>query len=229
MKEIILDTETTGLDPKEGHRIIEIGLLEVKNKVLTGRKFHKYVNPQRDIPMAAYKVHGISREFLEDKPLFEDIVDEFLEFISGGMLVIHNAAFDMKFINHELSLLMRPSLDMSLVTDTLSMARKAFPGAKVNLDALCKRLKIDNSHRTFHGALLDAEILYEVYVELSGGRQNSLSIAFAQEKANKDANALKKIDEKEVKPIIDTHLIYPTTQETKMHQNLLQKIPGNIW
>lgn len=175
-REIILDTETTGLDPNSGHRIIEIGALEMYNRVLTGNKFHFHINPERDVPLEAYKIHGISTEFLRDKPLFADIAEDFINFIEGTKLVIHNAPFDIKFLNHELSRVGIASLDMLNVIDTLPIARKKFPGAKVNLDALCKRFKIDNSSRTFHGALLDCELLAEVYVELTGGRQASFDL-----------------------------------------------------
>src|ERR1700677_2124379 len=182
MREIILDTETTGLDPKAGHRLVEIGMLEMHNKSLTGKKFHFYLNPQRDMPMEAYRIHGLSSEFLADKPLFADIADDLLDFIQDTKLVIHNAVFDMKFINHELSLLDKPSIDMLNVIDTLAIARRAFPGAKTNLDALCRRFRVDNSSRKFHGALLDAELLSEVYVELMGGRQTSFSISLKEKK-----------------------------------------------
>lgn len=176
IREIVLDTETTGLDPKNGHRIVEIGAVEMVNKIRTGREFHCYINPQRNMPFDAYQIHGISSEFLKDKPLFEDIADEFIKFIESGILVIHNAAFDIKFLNYELGLLKKPSLQFSEVVDTLSIARKLFPGLKVNLDALCKKFKINNTDRLLHGALKDARLLAEVYVELSGGRQVSLSI-----------------------------------------------------
>lgn len=172
-REIILDTETTGLSPKDGHRIIEIGALEMIDKVLTGEKFHFYINPERDIPEEAYKIHGISSQFLQDKPIFQDVVDEFLHFIKDGILVIHNAPFDIKFLNYELSLLKQSSLELDKTIDTLLIARKVFPGARVNLDALCRRFKIDNSSRQYHGALKDAELLSEVYIELTGGRQTS--------------------------------------------------------
>lgn len=177
IREIILDTETTGLSPKGGHRIVEVGAMEMVNKVLTGKKFHYYVNPQRDMPNEAYRVHGISSEFLQDKPLFSEIADEFMDFIEGGKLVIHNAPFDIKFLNHELSLVNKPSLELSDAIDTLIIARKTFPGAKVNLDALCRRFKVDNSSREYHGALKDAVLLAEVYVELTGGRQVSFSMS----------------------------------------------------
>lgn len=219
MREIILDTETTGLDPKLGHRIIEIGLLEVKNKVLTGEKFHVYINPQREVSIDAYKVHGISNEFLADKPIFSEIAEEFLDFIRDAKLVIHNAAFDMKFINHELSLLGKASIDNNLVTDTLAIARKMFPGAKVNLNALCKKFKIDNSARKFHGALLDAELLYEVYIELAGGRQNSFMIMNQQmsvEARHIDATSYDK----------SVAIILPTKEELTMHSMLMERVRG---
>ena len=156
IREIVLDTETTGLNPQDGHRIVEIGALEMVNKVLTGKKFHFYINPERDMPSEAYRIHGISSEFLKDKPVFKEIAKEFLDFIEDGKLVIHNAPFDIKFLNYELSLVNLPSLELSEAIDTLIIARKNYPGARVNLDALCRRFKIDNSSRDFHGALLDA-------------------------------------------------------------------------
>jgi len=176
IREIILDTETTGLSPKDGHRIVEIGALEMVNKVLTGKQFHYYINPERSMPNEAYRVHGISEEFLKDKPLFQDVVEDFLEFIKEGSLVIHNAPFDIKFLNHELSLVNKAPLELLNAIDTLPIARKKFPGARASLDALCKRFKVDNSARQLHGALKDAELLAGVYVELTGGRQTSFSL-----------------------------------------------------
>lgn len=223
MREIILDTETTGLDPKAGHRIIEIGMIEMRGRVLTGEKFHFYLNPERDVPMEAYNIHGISTEFLLDKPFFKDIASDFLSFIEGAKLVIHNASFDMKFINHELSLIGFPSLDMSNVIDTLMLARKKFPGAKANLDALCKRFKIDNSSRNFHGALLDAKLLSEVYIELMGGRQESFVIGMKDNE---------QVDFKIDNPAIDLNIpvIKPDAEELARHTLLLeQKISGSIW
>jgi len=224
MREIKLDTETTGLDPKSGHRIVEIGMLEMNNKILTGNKFHFYINPERDMPLEAYRIHGISTEFLQDKPIFSSLVDDFIEFIDGGTLVIHNAAFDMKFINHELSLVGKPSIDMTSVVDTLAMARRIFPGAKASLDALCKKFKIDNSSRTFHGALLDAELLSEVYVELTGGRQVSFSIDL------KEAITASKYDISSTScGKIDTLVLKPSADEMTDHARLLQKIPQALW
>ncbi|MCP3674830.1 MAG: DNA polymerase III subunit epsilon, partial [Gammaproteobacteria bacterium] len=166
MRQIVLDTETTGLEPKQGHRIIEIGCVEMIDRKLTGNHYHQYINPQRAVDEGAIEVHGISNEFLADKPLFIDIVDDFLQYINGAELVIHNASFDVGFINNELLLAEKESsnsyehvADICTILDTLSMARKLHPGQKNNLDALCRRYGTDNSHRDLHGALLDAEIL----------------------------------------------------------------------
>ncbi len=171
MREIVLDTETTGLDPFDGHRIVEIGAVELMNHMPTGRTYHQYINPQRSMPTEAFQVHGLGDEFLSDKPLFAAVADEFLSFIGDARLVIHNASFDMKFLNAELGWCKRVKLPMTQALDTLAIARKRFPGAPSSLDALCRRFSIDNSSRTLHGALLDSEILAEVYLELIGGRQ----------------------------------------------------------
>jgi len=171
MREIVLDTETTGLDPNTGDRIVEIGGVELYNHVATGRTYHQYINPERDMPQEAFQVHGLSEEFLRDKPVFKLIGQEFLDFIGDAKLVIHNASFDMKFLNAELRWMGLPELPWEQAIDTLAIARKRFPGAQVSLDALCRRFSIDNSARTLHGALLDSEILAEVYLELIGGRQ----------------------------------------------------------
>jgi len=174
MREIVLDTETTGLDPEDGHRIVEIGAVELINHIATGRVLHLYINPERDMPEDAFAIHGISTEFLSDKPTFADIVDEFLEFIGDARLVIHNARFDIKFLDYELRRCGRPELGMGRALDTLALCRKQLPGAASSLDALCRRFGIDNSSRTKHGALLDSELLAEVYLELVGGRQPDL-------------------------------------------------------
>ena len=218
IREIILDTETTGLDPKDGHRIVEVGALEMINKVITGNKFHYYINPERQMPPEAYRIHGISSEFLKDKPLFKDIANEFINFIQNGKLVIHNAPFDMKFLNYELTLLNLPSLELSEVIDTLPIARRAFPGARANLDALCKRFKVDNTNRQFHGALKDAYLLSEVYVELSGGRQVSFSL--------KEKNNDKIISEQEMEYMVKGNkvVIIPTDQELNAHNIFLLKL-----
>jgi len=183
MRQIILDTETTGLEPEEGHRIIEIGCVEMIDRKLTGNHYHQYINPQREVDEGAIEVHGISNDFLSDKPLFIDIVDDFLQYIKGAELVIHNAPFDVGFINHELTLAEKEIsvrydrvADICTVLDTLLLARKLHPGQKNTLDALCKRYGTDNSHRDLHGALLDAEILSDVYLLMTGG-QTSLSLS----------------------------------------------------
>jgi DNA polymerase-3 subunit epsilon len=177
MREIVMDTETTGLDPYDGHRIVEIGGVELHNHVPTGRTYHQYINPQRDMPQEAFNVHGISEEFLRDKPLFSDIAQAFLDFVGDAKLVIHNASFDMKFLNAELKWVGKPLLPDNQALDTLAIARKRFPGSPASLDALCRRFGIDNSNRTLHGALLDSEILADVYLELIGGRQPDFALS----------------------------------------------------
>ena len=177
-RQIVLDTETTGLDPSQGHRIIEIGCVEIVNRRLTQNHWHHYLNPDREIDAGAFDVHGISTEFLQDKPRFSELADDFLDYIRGAELIIHNAPFDVGFLNHELSLLEedRPRIaDLSRILDTLVMARQMHPGQKNNLDALCRRYEIDNSARTLHGALLDSEILADVYLLMTGG-QTALSL-----------------------------------------------------
>lgn len=176
MRELVMDTETTGFKPEEGDRLVEIGAVELWNHVPTGKTYHQYINPMRDMPEDAFKVHGLSEEFLSDKPVFKDVAQDFLDFIGNDRLVIHNAAFDMKFLNAELGWLNRPPLPMSQALDTLAIARKKFPGSPASLDALCRRFGIDNSNRVLHGALLDSEILAEVYLELIGGRQPDFAL-----------------------------------------------------
>lgn len=171
MREIVLDTETTGLEPEEGHRIVEIGALELINHMPTGRHFHEYINPERPMPQEAFEVHGLGGEFLRAKPPFAHIAQHLIDFLADAKLVIHNAAFDMKFLNAELERLNLPPLPWERAVDTLAIARRKFPGAPASLDALCRRFNIDNAQRTLHGALLDSEILAEVYLELIGGRQ----------------------------------------------------------
>ena len=165
MREVVMDTETTGLDPFSGDRVVEIGGVELLNHLPTGRVYHQYINPERDMPQEAFEVHGLSSEFLSDKPVFKRIGQEFLDFVDGAKLVIHNAAFDMKFLNAEFEWCGLPKLPMSQALDTLAIARGRFPGAQNSLDALCRRFGIDNSAREKHGALLDSEILAEVYLE----------------------------------------------------------------
>lgn len=177
MREIVMDTETTGLDPMTGDRIVEIGGVELFNHLPTGKVYHQYINPERDMPQEAFDVHGLSIDFLRDKPVFAEIAQEFLDFVGDAKLVIHNASFDMKFLNAELIWCDKQRLPMSQAIDTLDIARKRFPGAQNSLDALCRRYGIDNSARTKHGALLDSEILAEVYLELIGGRQPDFALS----------------------------------------------------
>lgn len=223
MRQIILDTETTGLDPKQGHRLVEIGCLEVFNYIPTGRVFQVYINPKRDMPVEAFNVHGLSEEFLKDKPLFSDIIDDFLDFIEDCPLVIHNAQFDMKFINHELKSIGKPGIDLNRTIDTLQIARRKFPGAQASLDALCRRFKVDNSTRAKHGALLDAELLAEVYLELCGGRQPDLILP--NQTATPFEDGAVQIQAAALKP--RPH--HPSLAELEQHGRLVQKLMNPIW
>jgi DNA polymerase-3 subunit epsilon len=180
MREIVLDTETTGLDPANGDRLVEIGAIEIVNQVMTGAQFHVLVNPEREIPDDAFRIHGHSTAVLREKPLFSVVVDEFLQFVGKDRLIIHNAEFDMRFINWELQLAGRPQIPFERVIDTLALARRKHPGAPNGLNALCDRYRIDRSRRIKHGALLDAELLVEIYTELTGGRQKSLLLSYAE-------------------------------------------------
>jgi len=218
MRQIVLDTETTGLDPRQGHRIIEVACIEMVNRRLTGHHLHKYINPERDIDEGAQAVHGISLEFLADKPKFADIADEFLEFINGAELIIHNAAFDIGFLNAELRRLDRVPVETlcSGVTDTLKMAKELHPGKRNSLDALCERYEIDNSSRTLHGALLDTELLADVYLAMTRG-QNTLMIE-PEELPRGHRGASGRPDRK---PLIVQRA---TDEELAEHQRLLQII-----
>jgi DNA polymerase-3 subunit epsilon len=190
MREIVLDTETTGLDPENGHRIVEIGCVELLNAIPTGETFHAYIDPGRDMPEVAFRVHGISTEFLAGKPVFANIAADFLKFASGARIVAHNAEFDMRFLNAELALLGIAAIASDRVIDTLALARRKYPGAANSLDALCARYGIDTSRRTKHGALLDAGILAEVYAELTGGRQAALVFTHGAASAGPGAASL---------------------------------------
>jgi DNA polymerase-3 subunit epsilon len=222
MREIILDTETTGLDPSLGHRVIEIGCIEVINKIKTGKFFHRYINPRRDVPEEAFKIHGISAEFLKDKPFFEDIHQEFLDFVRDSSLVIHNALFDMKFINYELQRINKNLLLDLKIIDTLLLARKKFPGSPASLDALCKRFNISLESRTKHGALLDSELLYDVYVELLGGSQSELILKSHMQNANLANLNVNKTS-------IKYRQFLPNEEENLLHQKLLSKIANPVW
>jgi DNA polymerase-3 subunit epsilon len=177
MREIVLDTETTGLDPLRGDRLVEVGCVEMINRMPTGQTFHRYMNPEREMAAEAFAVHGLSTAFLADKPFFHEVVEDFLAFIGDAPLVIHNASFDISFINAELDRIKRPPIPRDRLVDTLLLARRKHPGVSNRLDDLCSRYAIDNSHRTKHGALLDAELLAEVYVDLIGARQSQLILA----------------------------------------------------
>ncbi|WP_300056767.1 DNA polymerase III subunit epsilon [uncultured Roseobacter sp.] len=179
MREVVLDTETTGFDPETGDRIVEIGAVELQGHIATGKTYHQYINPERSMPDEAFQVHGLGDDFLRDKPKFAEVGKSFLEFIGDAKLVIHNAAFDIKFLNAELKWMGLPQIPWDQAIDTLEIARKRFPGSPASLDALCRRFNIDNSERTLHGALLDSEILAEVYLELIGGRQPDFGLSTA--------------------------------------------------
>lgn len=225
LREIVLDTETTGLDPNSGHRLVEIGCVEVVDRVRTGEVFHVYINPQRDMPEEAFRVHGLSAEFLADKPLFKDVVDDFISFIGDAPLVIHNAQFDMKFINYELKKTGKAEIPMERSVDTVVIARKKFPGSPANLDALCKRFNIDLSARTKHGALLDAELLSDVYLELGGGRQSKLSLKSEQESAA--GNSEGGVVRTEAVPARD---FPPTAEELAAHEAFVnKKVKNALW
>lgn len=222
MREIVLDTETTGLDPLAGHRVVELGCLELVNTVATGRTFHTYFNPERIMPSEAQEIHGLTDEFLADKPLFVDRVDEFLAFIGEAQLVIHNAQFDIGFLNAELERVGRTKLANAYV-DTVSMARRKFPGQRVSLDALCERFGVDNSNRTKHGALLDSELLAEVYLELSGGRQRDLGLSVGL------IGAAQRGVSAGPRPVRPPRPHAPTAEELAAHVAFLKQITDPLW
>lgn len=239
MREIVLDTETTGFEPHEGDRIVEIGAIELMGHVPTGRTYHQYINPQRSMPLEAFGVHGIGPDLLEppqdpkpgqetlrDKPVFKEIAQDFVDFIGDAKLVIHNAAFDMKFLNAELGWLNRPLLPMDQALDTLAIARRKFPGSPASLDALCRRFAIDNSSRTLHGALLDSEILAEVYLELIGGRQPDFALAADTRSRSADGGA------DDWRPMPRQEPLAPriTKEEAAAHAAFIEKLgDGAVW
>lgn len=220
MREVVLDTETTGLDPEAGHRIVEIACLELINHVPTGKKFHSYVNPEREMPAEAFEIHGLAAEFLAKQPLFSDIAAEFLEFIGSSSLVIHNAEFDLKFINAELARLGHPELPMTRAIDTLQIARRKFPGAQASLDALCRRFEIDNAVRTVHGARQDTALLAQIYLEFVGGRQPGLGLAAADVGAAAAA---------ETQPVRAPRPHGPSEPELVAHRALVARLKAPIW
>ncbi len=226
MREIVFDTETTGMDPATGDRIVEIGCVELENHLPTGRTYHQYINPERDVPAEAAAVHGLTEEKLKDEPVFAEIVGDFLDFIGDdAKLIAHNAAFDMKFVNAEIKTLGFPKINDKRVIDTLMIARKKFPGSPANLDALCRRFHIDNSNRTLHGALLDSELLAEVYLELLGGRQRGLLGGFDDSK--KDKTETKSVNvERTYREARNFEL---SAEEKSEHEKMLEDIKDPIW
>jgi len=229
MRYIVLDTETTGLDPKQGHRLIEIGAVEVIERTLTGKMFHCYLNPERAIDEDAKKIHGIEETFLADKPKFSEIYQDLIEFCQGTELLIHNASFDMGFINHELKRIEQPPLDtVCTVRDTLKEARQLFPGKRNNLDALCERLGVNSSHRHFHGALLDAQLLAEVFLAMTRGQQSLIAEGEEQEKAkekteNNDAHV--NINYTDLK----LHVLQASNEENALHKAYINELKYPLW
>jgi DNA polymerase-3 subunit epsilon len=223
MREIVLDTETTGLDPGAGHRIVEVGALELLHHLPTGRTYQCYLNPERDMPEEAERIHGLSAQFLSNKPKFGEVAEDLLAFLGDAKLVIHNAAFDLKFLNAEFDLAGLDGLDMGRAVDTVQLARQRFPGAQVSLDALCKRFEIDNSARTFHGALLDCELLAEVYLELRGGRQPGFEL---------QSNAIRRVRNTNsggVTPPRPARHHAIDEAERAAHEAMLRRLKSPIW
>ena len=213
MKEIVLDTETTGLAVKEGHRIVEIGCVELENQIPTSKKFHYYLNPERKVSEKAFEIHGYSDEFLAIQKKFSDICDEFLDFINDKKLIIHNAEFDLAHLNNELNLLNRKKIDTKNIIDTLELAKEKFPGSQISLDALCKRFRIDNSRRVKHTALIDCELLAKVYINLIDQKEPTLDFKpFEKEKTEIDLNNM----------LYCKKIIFPTKEEVKNHNKYLK-------
>lgn len=234
MRHIVLDTETTGLSARDGHRIIEIGAVEMVNLSVTGHALHLYINPERDIDVSAQDIHGLSSEFLADKPIFSDILTEFTDFIKDDLLVIHNAPFDIGFLNAELSRCGHSPLSMERVIDTLPLARQKYPGAQATLDALCRRFGIDNSHRDLHGALIDADLLASVFLELKGGRQPGLKLEDETENESSNNNISGEdknlsgfvLRKRSVRP---ARIFALSDIESAAHKKLLAKMNNPIW
>ena len=220
MREIVLDTETTGLDPEQGHRLVEVAAVELIDHLPTGRSFHSYVNPERDMPEEAFRVHGLSAAFLRDYPLFAEVVDPLLEFLEDSRLVIHNAAFDVRFLNAELTRAGREPLPQARALDTLFLAQRRFPGAPNSLDALCRRFAVDNSARTRHGALLDCELLAEVYLHLIGGRQIGLGLALPGQRQGIAVAA---------RPVRPARPHAPSADELAAHAAFVAKLEDPVW
>jgi DNA polymerase-3 subunit epsilon len=233
MREIVLDTETTGLDPRSGDRVVEIGCVELNFHVPTGRELHLYINPERDMPEEAFAIHGISEDFLKDKPIFADIVDEFLEFLGDdAALVIHNAPFDAKFLNWELEALKKPPIPATRLIDTLEIARKKYPGGSNSLDALCRRFDVDLSVREKHGAVIDCRLLAAVYLELIGGKQPGLLLSADQKNPISGTN--QKIETSSSNSSTNRKKLAPrphspSLEELKAHEAFLMKIKDPLW
>jgi DNA polymerase-3 subunit epsilon len=227
MREIVFDTETTGMDPSEGHRIVELGCIELINQVPTGRVLHHYINPERDIPAEVSAIHGITNEHVKNKPVFAEIYAEFIELVGeDAHLVAHNADFDMKFINAELAKVGCASISPKRVIDTLRIARLKFPGSPASLDALCRRFSIDNSAREFHGALLDSQLLAEVYLELKGGRQHGLSLTSETAGAQQSAISLQADRER---PYREPRPFAPSAEELAEHEEMVAGLSKAMW
>ena len=225
MREIVFDTETTGFDPKKGDRMVEIGCVEMINRVETGRTYHAYFNPERDMPAEAEAVHGLSSAFLADKPLFAACAQDFLDFIEDSPMVAHNAGFDFNFINAELAMIGLPEVGRDRMVDTVALAKVKHPGAKVSLDALCSRYGIDRSHRTKHGALLDAELLAQVYVELRGGRQIGLELVAETTEIVSEVRVLVRKD----RPFRQPRPHAATEEELAVHAEFLKSVDAPLW
>lgn len=224
MREIVFDTETTGFDPTTGDRMVEIGAMETIDRIPTGKVFHFYINPEREIPAEVIKVHGITNEMVADKPIFSEIIDEMLEFFGDSPLVAHNASFDMKFVDYQLELEGYKKLENPVV-DTLKIAKRKFPGQRVSLDALCKKYDVDLSVRKYHGALLDAKLLADVYLELTGGRQRSLSLEVNDSKDDGGEDIVFEKVEIKARPAIE-----PSSEELENHKAFLESdVKGSIW
>ena len=227
MREIVLDTETTGLDPYQGHKLVSIGCVELENHMPTGNTYYQLINPERDVPEEVVKVHGLTNEILDKEPPFRDIVDDFLAFIADSPLVIHNAEFDMKFINAELSWIKRDPIPMDRAIDTLWIAKRKFPGSRVNLDELCRRFGIDNTKRTKHGALLDSELLAEVYLELLGGREPAFVLGVKKEETPLEIKAQSSVNMK--KPRKEPRPAVFLEGEAENHEAFVKKLKNPMW
>jgi DNA polymerase-3 subunit epsilon len=226
MREIVLDTETTGMDPYTGDKLVEIGCVELLNHVPTGKTYHQYINPERDVPAEAVAVHGLTFDKLKNEPVFAQVYTDFLEFVGDARLVIHNAEFDMKFINAELQAVGHSPIPYTRVTDTLAIARKKFPGSPASLDALCRRFGVDNSNRTFHGALLDSELLAEVYLELMGGRQHGLGLG--SDAPGDKAGPVSVMAARE-RPFREPRPHAASADEIAAHGEMLDKMKDPLW